>query len=92
MWWAIPVEMSQQLYEKYMNGEDAGYTWDWGTTRSGSWHPSEDETTSINRYIIDFARMEQRNIDNDRRRSVRVVWVNMTDVMPRWTGKIPKRQ
>ena len=28
-WWSIPQEMSAQLYEKYANGEDAGYTWDW---------------------------------------------------------------
>ena len=29
-WWSIPQEMSAQLYEKYANGQDAGYTWDWG--------------------------------------------------------------
>ena len=29
-WWSIPAELSRQLYEKYISGQDAGYTWDWG--------------------------------------------------------------
>ena len=90
MWWDIPREMSQGLYDKYMNNEDAGYTWDWGDTRPGSWRP-DDEETSINRYVIDFVAMEQRNIDNGRKRSVRVTWVRPTDVTPRWTGQLPPR-
>ena len=27
--WSIPQEMSAQLYDKYVNGQDAVYTWDW---------------------------------------------------------------
>ena len=54
-WWSIPQEMSAQLYDKYINGGDAGYTWDWGEGgRAGSWKP-DGEVTSINRYVIDFA-------------------------------------
>ena len=54
LWWSIPQAMSGELYEKYINGEDAGYTWDWGEGgRVGSWKPDGDETT-INRYVIDF--------------------------------------
>jgi hypothetical protein len=88
MWWSIPQEMSQQLFGKYSIDQDAGYTWDWGDSRSGSWKP-EDADTSINRYVIDFVAWEQRNIDNDRRRAVRLVWVRPRDVTPSWTGHIP---
>ena len=47
-------------------GKNAGYTWDWGDSRKGSWQP-DDEPTSINRYVIDFGAMEQTNIDNNRK-------------------------
>ena len=88
MWWSIPAEMSQAIYEKYMNNEDAGYTWDWGNSRAGSYQPGGEET-SINRYMIDFRTWEQRNLDNDRRRSVRLVWVAPERIDPTWTGEIP---
>ena len=60
MWWSIPAEMSQAIYEKYMNNEDAGYTWDWGNSRAGSWQPDGEETT-INRYIMGTAKPRQRS-------------------------------
>ena len=88
MWWSIPADISQQMYEKYENNEDVGYTWDWGDSPYGSWQP-DGEQTSINRYVIDFTTWEQRNVDNDRRRSVRLVWVAAERVDPKWTGEIP---
>ena len=88
MWWSIPAEISARLYEKYTNNEDAGYTWDWGDTRTGSFVLDGEETT-INRYVIDFRAWEQRNMDNNRRRSVRLVWVPAESVNPEWTGAIP---
>jgi len=91
MWWSIPAEMSQQIYDKYTNQEDAGYTWDWGDARAGSWQPDGEET-SINRYMIDFEAWEQRNLDNDRRRSVRLVWVTAGMVDPKWTGQQPGKK
>ena len=91
MWWSIPAEMSQAIYEKYMNNEDAGYTWDWGSSRAGSWQPDGEET-SINRYMIDFRTWEQRNLDNDRRRSVRLVWVAPERVDPIWAGEFPDKR
>ena len=91
MWWSIPAEMSQAIYEKYMNNEDAGYTWDWGSSRAGSWQPDGEET-SINRYMIDFRTWEQRNLDNDRRRSVRLVWVAPERIDPTWTGEFPDKR
>ena len=87
-WWSMPADLSQHLYEKYMNNEDGGYTWDWGDSYEGSWRPDEG-VTHINRYIIDFQTWEQRNIDNHRRRSVRLVWVAPERVDAEWTGQIP---
>ena len=74
-----------------MNNEDAGYTWDWGSSRAGSWQPDGEET-SINRYMIDFKTWEQRNLDNDRRRSVRLVWVAPERVDPIWAGEFPDKR
>ena len=35
MWWAIPQDMSQKLYDRYQAREvEIGYTWDWGTGRA----------------------------------------------------------
>ena len=90
MWWALPQDMSQQLYDRYLANEtDIGYTWDWGDSRSGSWKPN-DEETSINRYLIDFEAGLQRNIDNNRHRTMRVVWVNPSSTTARWSGQIPE--
>ena len=92
MWWALPQEMSQGLYDKYRAGEeDIGYTWDWGTQRSGSWKP-DDEETSINRYLLDFEAGIQRNIDNNRHRTMRIVWVDPSTTTPPWTGQIPNKR
>ena len=82
MWWSIPWEMSQALYEKHLQGQDAGYTWDWGEDRIGSWRP-DDQKTSINRYVIDFDKMEQENIDSGRRRTIRIAWLDPAGLAPR---------
>jgi hypothetical protein len=88
-WWSIPQEMSARLYEHYVNGRDAGYTWDWGEGgRVGSWKPDGEET-SINRYEIDFANCVQTNLDNQRKRSIRVIWIRPQDVEPQFTGELP---
>ena len=72
-WWAIPREMSLQLQGyRDAGSEQAGYTWDWGDTRERSWRP-DGGTTTVNRHIINFDAMTQRNIDNDRTRQIRVV-------------------
>ena len=63
-----------QLFAKFKAGQDAGYTWDWGDSREGSWIPDGEET-SINRYIIDVETMCQRNVENDRTRKVKMVCV-----------------
>ena len=90
MWWSLPQDMSQRLYDKYVASEsDIGYAWDWGPSRTGSWSP-QDEETSINRYLLDFKRMEQTNIDNHRKRSFRIVWVLPEQIQARWTGQIPE--
>ena len=75
MWWSMSAGMSVQIYQKYVNGKDAVYTWDWGASRPGSFAP-EGELIPINRYRIDFQTWEQVNIDNGRRRSVRLVFLH----------------
>ena len=82
-WWSIPTDMSAQIYGLYKSGQNAVYTWDWGDSREGTWRP-DDEITSINRYIIDFETMEQKNLDTDRKRSVRIVWT-IPPRIPQWT-------
>ena len=89
MWWSIPQEMSAELFEKFKAGQDAGYTWDWGDSRKGSWQP-DGEDTSINRYMIDFVRKQQKNIDNGRMRTIRLIWILEEDATPQWTGQIPR--
>ena len=92
MWWALPQDMSQKLYDKYRADEvNIGYTWDWGDSRIGSWK-HDDEDTSINRYLLDFEAGIQRNIDNNRHRTMRIVWVDPSSTRPRWTGQIPTEQ
>ena len=76
IWWAMPRELSEQLLEVWRGEENQGsYVWDWGGARLGSYVDPEGEATSLNRYVIDFAAMRQRNIDNDRTRAIRIVQV-----------------
>ena len=83
------VGMSQELYEKYVDGQDAGYTWHWDEGgRSGSWVNDGEETT-LRRHIIDFVNMVQTNIDNQRKRSIRIVWVRPDDAQARFAGEVP---
>ena len=88
MWWSMPADLSQELYDKYEDGQPVFYWCDWTKSRYGSFE-IDGEPTSINRYQIDFNTWEQRNLDNDRRRSVRLVWVPADKVNPIWTGEIP---
>jgi hypothetical protein len=87
MWWSLPKEMSAAIYEKFQAGQNAGYTWDWGETREGTWRP-DDEPTSINRYIIDFDAMEQTNTDTSNKRTVRIVWTTPADARTQSSGEV----
>ena len=85
----MPEELSQQLIARMNDGENAVYTWNWGENgRIGSWAP-DGQSTSLNRYMHDFELMLQRNIDNGRQRSIRIVWVRPEDVDARFTGQLP---
>ena len=86
---SIPQEMTAELYAKFEAGQDAGYTWDWGSSRKGSWKP-DGENTSINRYTIVFVHKQQTNIDNGRMRTIRLIWALEEDATPQWTGQIPR--
>ena len=86
--WPLPPNMSQDLYGKYVANEASiGYEWDWGGARPGSWSPN-GEVTTINQYILDFASWTQTNINNNRKRSFRIVWVLPHQVEAQWTGQI----
>ena len=89
MWWSMPPWLSQLIYNEYAAGRNVGYTWDWGGARSGSYSPGGEET-SINRYTIDFNQMIQTNSDNNRKRSVRWIWICEDDAAPAWSGQIPQ--
>ena len=72
----MPRELSEQLLEIWRGGENQGsYVWDWRGARSGSYVDPEGEETSLNRYIIDFVAMLQRNTDNNRTRAIKIVQV-----------------
>ena len=87
MWRSMPAAMSVQIYQKYVNCKDAVYTWHWGASRPGSFAPA-GEQISINRYMIDFQILEQVNIDNGRRRSVRLVFLHGGKAGAEWNVQI----
>ena len=75
MWWAMPPALSDGILEQWLSGaQQVSFIWDWQNARRGSYQPNGAET-SINRYIIDFAIMCQRNIDNDRTRRIKIVCI-----------------
>ena len=47
----------------------------------------DEQTTSISRYVIDFDEKLQTNLDNGRRRTIRIVWIDQDDEEPRYTGQ-----
>ena len=75
MWWPMPQELSDSILEQWTHGaQQVSFIWDWKATRLGSYKPGGAQT-SINRYMIDFDTMYQRNLDNNRMRKVKVVAV-----------------
>ena len=76
MWWAMPRDLSEGLLELWRSGEtQCSYVWDWEGARLGSYLDPDGEATSMNRYVIDFAAMLQRNTDNNRTRAIKFVQV-----------------
>ena len=91
MWWSFPAGLSRAIYESHQRGDDYAYTWDWGAARTGSYTAEDGSETSLNNYEIDWRAMEQKNVDNGRRRSVRIVWIRPQDETPQWTGQLPQQ-
>ena len=78
-WWTMPKFLSDDILAQWIGGaEFVSFIWDWKDTRVGSYRP-EGAETSINRYIIDFSTMRQRNLDNNRTRRVKIVAVLRDD-------------
>ena len=88
MWWSIPPDVSAAMFALFAAGQDAVFTWNWGESRLGSWSP-DGQNTNINRYKIYFERKLQKNLDNGRLRTIRVIWIDAEDATPEWTGQIP---
>ena len=92
MWWTMPLEAAREILA--LRAESHRYVmlvWDWGSSRTGSFVRNGNEQTNFNRYELDFGEMLQTNIDNERRRSFRVVWVDPAQLTtPRyWKGEFP---
>ena len=79
MWLSLPLAMSRRVYEKMLAGENAQYEW-------LSDNPKKRKRT-VNRYEIDWASKTQRNLENGRKRSCRIVWGRQEDVDPVFTGE-----
>ena len=47
----------------------------------------DEQTTSISRYVIDFDEKLQTNLDNGRRSTIRIVWMDQADEEPRYIGQ-----
>ena len=76
MWCAMPHDLSEPMLNEWKKGcTEVSYVWDWGQTRKGSYTTPDGEETSLNRYIINFETMKQRNSDNGRLRTVKIVAV-----------------
>ena len=79
MWCLMPYELSDAILEQWHNrAQKVPFSWYSKEIRSGSYRPDGAET-SINRYIIDFSTMRQRNLDNNRTRRVKIVAVLCDD-------------
>ena len=49
MWWSMPAEMSAQIYQKKLNGEDVVYTSNWG--RFTPWLLCASRRTDFNQQL-----------------------------------------
>ena len=82
MWWTIPYWLSNPILQELQTATPRiSYIWDWKWSnwnylRKGSYKPN-GQTTSINRYIINFDTMYQKNIDKPDKgdRKVKIVSV-----------------
>ena len=69
----MPHDLSDGIVDQSLRrAQQVSFVWDWGDTRLGSFQLG-GAATSVNRYIIDFDTMQQRHVDNDRTRKVKVV-------------------
>ena len=93
MWWTMPLEAAREIVALRAEGHRyVMLVWDWGSSRTGSFVRNGNEQTNFNRYELDFGEMLQTNIDNERRRSFRVVWVDpaqLTTPKQTWKGEFP---
>ena len=88
-WWTLPKDTSAGLYPYYASRQNAVYCWDWGEGGRAGAFALNGAATQFSRYLIDWAAGEQTNMDNQRKRSVRFIWVRPQDVLANSTGELP---
>ena len=74
-WWELPMVQAECVFLqfRYTKTKAAYYAWCWGDERLGSWQPGgPNMKTNISRYIIDAENSVQFNIDNDRKRTIKI--------------------
>ena len=72
IYWMMPVELSDSILKQRDDGsKEVSFVWDWECPRGTYW--VDGEQTSINRYMINFDEMLQRNLDNDSWRKVKII-------------------
>ena len=74
-WWELPKVHAECVFGQVMYEEtiQAYYAWCWGKTKAESWQPDGHAfRTNINRYKIDFGNLVQVNIDNGRKKAIRL--------------------
>ena len=76
-WWDIPPIISDAIEATRAAGcEIAVYTYDWGYERTANFiDPITNEATTVSRYEINFQTKIQRNLDTEKTRTVRWVYL-----------------
>ena len=93
LWWSLPVDLSAEIIKNHANNQNTTFCWQWDTMGRGSWCTPEGAKTDISRYEVNLSQQTQRNIDNNRKRTARVVWMTEADARePEWTGEVEKKR
>jgi hypothetical protein len=66
-WWSFPQDESLAFYRQALDNENARCS---------------RNTDKFREYLLDFGTMEQVNVDNNRRRSLRLAWVSPNHITP----------
>lgn len=88
-WWSISPETSRDMVDARLRNEPAIYVYDWRKERKGSWE-TDDQDKNYSRYELHLDEGIQINMDNQRRRDLRLLWVDPASARAEYTGEIPR--